>query len=587
LIDNKRVSRPVRLIFVLAIVIVANALALPAVTQIWSPPGSWGLELSSNWVVAAIDPGGAAAQAGVHPGDRIDASVLSLADRLALAASVGDAGFVSPPGRRITTRLIRDRIVHPATLISLPQPLSFALVSDVILNRLTALVFTIVGAVLFFLKPSRMTGAFFAFAVGTTAGSPLGLTSLPAAVYLAGEVATDIVTIVGIVGFLVFMLRFPNDTVAGWRRALDKGAPFILVALALFAALIDLKFFVRGEGVGSLPSLFGAMTTVVTTIGVVALLSTYVQLRGEGRQRIKWVAAALVVYYAADLAIRHFPVSYNYGLRVLYLCVPFSVAYAVLRHRVIDVNFFISRALVYGIMTSVIAAIFTLLDFFFVRILDAGKIGLAVEIIVALSVGFWLNGLHRELDPVIDRLFFRQRYLGERRLARAALALPHAETISTIDDYLVREPLDAFELTSAALFTRADDGQFVREASLGWPDETARTLSHDDRIALSLAAEHMPLRVKEVHWLRNDILSGTFAPVLAVPVLVRRRLKAIALYGSHANGADLDIDEIQSLNALAQSASAAYDHLEAVTLRQQVSEQRKEIELLRSAAVQS
>ncbi|HEV2878013.1 MAG TPA: hypothetical protein VGW96_00420, partial [Candidatus Eremiobacteraceae bacterium] len=182
---------------------------------------------------------------------------------------------------------------------------------------------------------------------------------------------------------------------------------------------------------------------------------------------------------------------------------------------------------------------------------------------------------------------FRQRYLGERRLARAALALPHAETISTIDDYLVREPLDAFELTSAALFTRADDGQFVREASLGWPDETARTLSHDDRIALSLAAEHVPLRVKEVHWLRNDILSGTFAPVLAVPVLVRRRLKAIALYGSHANGADLDIDEIQSLNALAQSASAAYDHLEAVTLRQQVSEQRKEIELLRSAAVQS
>jgi hypothetical protein len=585
--ETKNARRPVRLLFVLAIVIVANGLALPALAQIWKSPGSFGLDVNSNWVVSSVDQGRAAALAGVQPGDRIDAGSLSLGDRLALAASLSDAGFVSPPSHRISLGFIRDGALRSATLVSLPQPLSLTLASDIILNRLTALVFTIIGAVLFLLKPSRMTQAFFAFAVGSTAGSPLALTSLPAAAYLAGEVVTDIVAVAGTVGFVIFLLRFPNDSVTGWRQALDRGAPAIFVALVLFAIFIDVRFFVQAIGVRSLPSIFGAITTLLTTIGVVALLSTYFQLRGEGRQRIKWVAAALIIYYAVDLGIRHFPVSYNYALRVLYLSVPFSVAYAVLRHRVIDVNFFISRALVYGILTSMIAAIFTLIDFFFVRILDAGKIALAVEILVALAVGFWLNGLHRELDPLIDRLFFHQRYIGERRLKRAAIALPHAETASTIDDYLVREPLDALGLTSAALFTRSDDGGFVREASVGWPDGTAQMMMHDDHIALCLAAEQSPLRLREVHWQRTEMPQGALMPVLAVPVLVRRRLRAVVLYGSHLNGADLDIDEIQSLHLLAQAASAAYDHLEAVTLREQVIEQRKEIEMLRAAAAGS
>jgi hypothetical protein len=79
---------------------------------------------------------------------------------------------------------------------------------------------------------------------------------------------------------------------------------------------------------------------------------------------------------------------------------------------------------------------------------------------------------------------------------------------------------------------------------------------------------------------RPDLPRGDKEPVLAIPVLVRDRLIAIALYGSHINREALDPDEGASIDRLAGGAAAAYDHLEAEALR-------REIELLRALAVGS
>jgi hypothetical protein len=574
--------RPVHLLLVVVVIVVVNGLAFPSLTQIFKPLGDFGLDISSNWSVTAVEPGGAADLAGLRALDHVDATALTLGERLALVPSVSDTGFVPAPGQRITMRYIRGSTPHMVTLEAQPQRLPTAIVADIIFNRSTALIFGIIAGLLFLLKPSRMTLAFLGFAVGSTAGSPTALTHATASAYFVGEVFVDILAVIGAVGFLVFLLRFPDDAPVGWRLRVDIASPYILLALAAAVTIIDYRFLVVGRPVSSLVGAFEAILRLVTTGGLVALLSTYLHMHGEGRQRIRWVAASLLVYYAADLAIPHVHTEYNYMLRVLYLAVPFSVAYAVLRHRVIDVNFFISRALVFGVLTRPIAALFTLLDFFLVRVLDAGRIGLAVEIVVALGVGAWLNGLHREIDPIIDRLFFQKRYLGEQRLERAANVLPYAETVETIDDYLIREPMEALDLTSAALFV-GEGGRFVRQASSGWADNDARELLHDDRITLNLTAEQTPLRLREVHRMRADLPQGPAAPGLAVPVLVRRRLKAIVLYGSHSSGADLDVDEIQCLEGLSHAAAAAYDHLEAVTLRQLVTDQRHEIETLRSA----
>ena len=58
--------------------------------------------------------------------------------------------------------------------------------------------------------------------------------------------------------------------------------------------------------------------------------------------------------------------------------------------------------------------------------------------------------------------------------------------------------------------------------------------------------------------------------VIVAPVLLRGQIIAIAFYGPHTNGADIDPDEEKALAPLLERAGAAYDHIDANALRAKV-----------------
>lgn len=59
---------------------------------------------------------------------------------------------------------------------------------------------------------------------------------------------------------------------------------------------------------------------------------------------------------------------------------------------------------------------------------------------------------------------------------------------------------------------------------------------------------------------------------LAIPVTVRHELISFTLYGAHANGAQLDPEEVELLEELAREAARAYDHVEAERARTRYSQ---------------
>jgi len=74
------------------------------------------------------------------------------------------------------------------------------------------------------------------------------------------------------------------------------------------------------------------------------------------------------------------------------------------------------------------------------------------------------------------------------------------------------------------------------------------------------------------------------APVIAVPIVFRGSLDAIVLYGAHRSGEDLDPEEIDSLDALARAAAAAYDHLDAESTRLRLARMEEEVTRLKALA---
>jgi hypothetical protein len=197
--------------------------------------------------------------------------------------------------------------------------------------------------------------------------------------------------------------------------------------------------------------------------------------------------------------------------------------------------------------------------------------------------------LHRNVDRFIDSTFFRQRHLAEERLRKAAAAVLRAESHEVVDRFLVHEPVRALELSSAAIFRRdGTTGRYIRETAVGWDRTTTRELTAEDPLVLHLLAEGTPVRLADVVW-PSESPGEIGDAVLAMPVLLRDELAAIVLYGPHRNGADIDPDEIRGVVLLVERAGAAYDHIDARTLRTQVESllrerenQRRELELLRA-----
>ena len=94
------------------------------------------------------------------------------------------------------------------------------------------------------------------------------------------------------------------------------------------------------------------------------------------------------------------------------------------------------------------------------------------------------------------------------------------------------------------------------------------------------AAAHggAPIRLAHEDWDGAGMPGGMARPCLAVPVRGwSGEPLAVALYGAHRNGSDLDPDERAMLGTLADRAGAAYEHVESETLRREVAELRAQL----------
>lgn len=506
-----------------------------------------------------------AADVPIRVGDVIDWSGCGLLQRLALLGL-----YFFEPGPPIAIPVVRD---GRRLLVQVHVEPQASEIWMTLIKRASATCFVVIAAVLLLRRPSKMFWGFFLYALGSVNADPLWFEWEPLRLYAAHVLTLlALLTVLGPIGLWMFASRFPQDKPTGWRTLVDRA---IVPGAVLYALTGLLPTLVSALGSrywpqSSLPYI------VASTIGLLCVLDAFVHLRTGDRQRLKWVTAGLVAFYLAfgyDQIANYlpgggWPTSWsNAGWTVdvlsgAQLVIPMTVAYAVLKHRVLDVNFVMSRALVYGIMTTAVIGVFALVDWFFARLLAQQQIAAVAEIIAALGMGFGINASHRFVDRIIDRILFRRRHLAEVRLARATTGIHHVTEASAIDETLTDEPVDALGLTSAAVFRRVRDGSFERTRSIGW-DSGASTITANDSLVQNILGERGLIRLRDVRKPGASIPDGQSAPAIAVPLFVRHELDGFVLFGSHVGGEDFDPVEVALLEHLANAAAATYDHLEA------------------------
>jgi hypothetical protein len=110
---------------------------------------------------------------------------------------------------------------------------------------------------------------------------------------------------------------------------------------------------------GLLPAFEGAWEVVGLALVFVAAVSLLVRVRrarGEERQQVKWLLyAATLLSVAGLLTLSIESIGTGWAGLVLitvgFLAVPVAIGFAILRHRLYDIDILINRTLVYGVLT--------------------------------------------------------------------------------------------------------------------------------------------------------------------------------------------------------------------------------------------
>jgi hypothetical protein len=540
--------------------------------------------------VGVVTPGGAAARAGIVPGDVV---VREPAEHALAFEQLFDRVAAGRPTRYVVLHDGRRRIesltphaVHVAAGDS----------ALIVVQLVRGIAIVLMGALLVLLRPSIMTAAFYVLCLqfGELA-HPTSNLELVAAVPLFWKplflVLTCIVSGSGPAVAAIFCMRFPSGEPLPWWRAIEKA----MIVVGVLTIVIYLLALMSGATYtdlgGRLYVVFSIASWLCYAVAAAAFMVRYAHASGDDRQRLRWVAIGLISFLVSYALFwfsqnsANAPAELSVWAQFLNV-LPLTVLYAVIRHRVIDVRLAGGRAIAYASLSAVPVVGFSLVDLGLSNRLAQSKVALVVEIGVAVGFGFWVNSSQRRIDNLIESVFFHARLVAEKRLRRVAKRIAHVSERAAVDETLVHEPFEALQLVSSALFHRVD-GAYVRVAQRAWPDEILPVIPADDSLALELVATGEPVRVAAIAWATGRTMTSV-RPSHAVPLCVRHETVGILLLGEKRDGERFDALELSAVETLVEAAATAYDHLEAVEqrrladeLRRSLDEARRENETLR------
>ena len=576
---------------VLAIVPAAVVLAVILSWTFYGWPWAYFPEVHFGWevgqgfvTVSGVDP--PAERAGLKAGDRIFISSLDLGRRMVMG------GRRYPPyWKSLSFQIQRASQQRLITIQYRPRRYSaWELYYFVVFSTLVMLIVLVIGTLLVLLRPSAATWGWYLWSLyvsGSGLANPfppatIGLSFLPASFHLVLTELFVLLAPAGAFGLLIFAMYFPDRQPQGLLRVFAGIAPYFFVPLALLLLIHDYlmyRCFCDPDWMSDIPSL---LNVAVVALSIVVLALSYARSHAVERQRIRWMAPALALSFVPlillpvmSLAMQAQPnaaAAWKIGapiydldswLQPLFILPSLAVAYTILRHRIYDIEFVLSRTVVYSLFLIAAIGVFIAIDFAFTSFFHGSRGELAIDVAVALGLGFWMRGIHGRAIDFVDRVLFRQRYEARMRLKAVSDAVVSAESLPAIEEIVTSGAAAALGLASAVFFRRVADGGLLREIGFGWPVGVPWHLLPDDRLVALLDKPEPWIDLKELGWERTR-LSPPQEPVLAVPMQAGGRVIGVTLYGSRIDGALSSPDEVRGLVDLARHAASAYLLLDSV-----------------------
>jgi len=347
-----------------------------------------------------------------------------------------------------------------------------------------------------------------------------------------------------------FALKYQPYPANPLRNLLRRVLPVYRV-LAFVTAAYGLAYGLGLEAPFLLP-MTGVSIVTGLALSVISMADGWRQSSGEVRQRHHWLLLSFALGAIPALLswIPELDSGYQ-GMRwisiamfVGQLCMYVGLAYAVLRHRVFNFHFAISRMVVFSVISILLLSIFGLVERLSSTLLhggghaDAPTVTLVIDSVIALLVYLVFHHVHGRVERWVERIFFHEWHENEHKLRHY---VRQAAYITSFDALLASylNAVDRFTgQAGCAVYLRQADGSYQLAAEYTLTPAPA-VIDTDSTIAVALRSEMTVLHM--------DSLATGLPADLAIPMSHRGTLNGFTLVGGKRNGESYRPDELDVL----------------------------------------
>ncbi|GAC1571645.1 MAG: hypothetical protein NVS3B7_01960 [Candidatus Elarobacter sp.] len=597
-------SRPewIRMAIVGILVVISLAGVVPDLVRIAYPLHVFGYvtdgdgKVISTTVLRPLPPlklpfkrGGTPAGAGRHghkrvapaapstvPGERLQTGDIVRIDRiLPFDRKPGIAGtgytYDNPDRFLPISRAGEERVVH---LIARDESVRSRFLD--ILRVVLFVAAIAIGAILFLVKPGIATAAFFVFCLaGVEAPSTFIGTFVPNPWRPIPELLSDALRGAVRPALLLFALcLIDGDADAPRERLFAWIAAAMAVILGTLNADAQWRLNFAALPGEQLNHMVKAAEYAVSAMTVVAFAIAFVRAHHNDRHRIGWIVAAFLFAGAARLASDAFypariPFWINSILVSMTIVPIVAIGIAVVRHRFFNVDFVVSRAVVYvALSLAVIGTIAVAEEVGGYIFYNSGTdIAYLVLSAVLYGVGLFTFKIRQLLDHAVDRFIFRDRQEQREALEFIAGYILDAETIEDVYRALLQDAAHALKLAFGGILARKPDGSYELAESYAWPENLVVRLAPDDELTRAITRSRGALTFtgKDTRLIQRSFPNERLA--FAAPLFYDRIVSGIVVYGHNVSGLDLDPEEREHLVRVVSHASIALNAIELARYR--------------------
>lgn len=240
---------------------------------------------------------------------------------------------------------------------------------------------------------------------------------------------------------------------------------------------------------------------ILTVFNMFELVQGYRETKSERqRVRLRYLITAIGIILSVSLVnwteLGKYPIDIaaNGVAAVL-------IAYAILRHALLDIRVFMRTGLLYSLITVITGAIYFLLFSFALQVFESytGERLFAVSIVVAIITSSLLTPLREKTQAWIDRLFNRTRYDASLMMERLSVTTATLMEVDDIADIILEEIITTMKVEHISLFVKYEMQDVFRLVSYrGSPIHSTFDIRANHPIVKWLADNNQVLTLNEL-----------------------------------------------------------------------------------------